>query len=85
MRRSLVILRLVIVTLIVTYLGALSVIPAGSQVTAPAKADSVRMAVIGDMGTGGEAQYELAHKMAGVRQRFSFDFVLMLGDNLYGG
>ena len=85
MRRSLVILRLVIVTLIVTYLGSLSVIPAGSQVTAPVKADSVRMAVIGDMGTGETPQYEVSQRMLGAHTTFPFDFVIMLGDNIYGG
>ena len=85
MRQSLVILRLVIVTLIVTYLGSLSVIPAASQVTAPAKADSVRMAVIGDMGTGETPQYEVSQRMLGAHTTFPFDFVIMLGDNIYGG
>jgi hypothetical protein len=56
-----------------------------SQVTAPAKTDSVRMAVIGDMGTGGTAQYAVSQRMATAHTTFPFDFVIMLGDNIYGG
>jgi predicted phosphodiesterase len=51
----------------------------------PLKSNSVRFAAIGDMGTGDAAQYEVAQRMIGVRQGFPFDFVIMLGDNIYGG
>ncbi len=51
----------------------------------PLKNKSVRFAVIGDMGTGARPQYELARQMAAVHERFPFDFVIMLGDNMYGG
>jgi predicted phosphodiesterase len=44
----------------------------------------VRFAVIGDMGTGGRDQYETAQRMVEARQRFPFDFVIMVGDNIYG-
>ncbi len=50
----------------------------------PGKPDSVRFAVIGDMGTGGQAQYDIANRMVEVHQKFPFDFVIMLGDNVYG-
>jgi hypothetical protein len=56
----------------------------GQELTLPLKKDSVRFAVIGDSGTGGTRQYELASKMAELRQKFPFEFVLMLGDNMYG-
>jgi predicted MPP superfamily phosphohydrolase len=46
--------------------------------------DAVRFAVIGDNGTGGQAQYEIGRQMAIAHGRFPFDFVLMLGDNMYG-
>jgi 3',5'-cyclic AMP phosphodiesterase CpdA len=55
------------------------------QVKLPNKAGSVRFAVIGDSGTGGGAQKEIAAQIAAARAQFPFDFVLMLGDNLYGG
>ena len=57
-----------------------------SQASAlPLKPDSVRFAVIGDSGTGSPAQYEMGVEMAKVRQTTNFGFVIMLGDNLYGG
>ena len=51
----------------------------------PMKAKSVRFAVIGDSGTGDSVQYEVARQMAKYREQFGFDFVIMLGDNIYGG
>jgi predicted phosphodiesterase len=51
----------------------------------PLKPNSVRFAAIGDMGTGEKPQYEVAGQMLVNRGKFPFDFVLMLGDNLYGG
>jgi hypothetical protein len=52
--------------------------------TLPLRPDSVRFAVIGDSGTGGESQYLVGQRMAEYRERFPFEFVLMLGDNIYG-
>lgn len=46
---------------------------------------AVRFAVIGDSGTGYTAQYEIAAWMQAYHQVFPFEFVIMLGDNLYGG
>jgi 3',5'-cyclic AMP phosphodiesterase CpdA len=51
----------------------------------PLKPNSVRFAAIGDMGTGEKPQYQTAQQMTSVRQIFPFDFVIMLGDNIYGG
>ena len=51
----------------------------------PLKPDSVRFAVIGDSGTGDSFQYDIARRMVQSRDRFPFDFVVMLGDNIYGG
>ena len=50
----------------------------------PNKEDSVRFVVIGDTGTGTEQQLELAQVMLRYRQAFPFEFVLMMGDNMYG-
>ena len=55
------------------------------ELTLPLKPDSVRFAVIGDMGTGEKPQYELAGKMAEYRRTFPFEFVITLGDNIYDG
>lgn len=51
----------------------------------PLKPDSVRFAVIGDDGTGEKPQYEVAHQMELAREKAGFQFVIMLGDNIYGG
>ena len=50
----------------------------------PLKEGSVRFAVIGDTGTGSEKQHDVANMMAQYRGVFPFEFVLMMGDNLYG-
>jgi len=50
----------------------------------PLKPNSVRFAVIGDSGTGDAQQHQVAQTMQSFRDRFPFDFVLMLGDNIYG-
>jgi hypothetical protein len=51
----------------------------------PLRANSVRFAVIGDSGTGGKEQYDVARQMELYRETVGFGFVLMLGDNIYGG
>jgi 3',5'-cyclic AMP phosphodiesterase CpdA len=50
----------------------------------PNKAGSVKFAVIGDSGQPGKGQNAIARQMANWRTRFPFEFVLMMGDNLYG-
>jgi hypothetical protein len=45
----------------------------------------VRFAVIGDTGTGGSKQQQVGQTLLRSHQSFPFEFVLMLGDNLYGG
>jgi 3',5'-cyclic AMP phosphodiesterase CpdA len=54
------------------------------DITLPVKSGSVRFAAIGDMGTGDKAQYDIAQRMVEYRAKFPFDFVIMLGDNIYG-
>jgi hypothetical protein len=58
---------------------------AGADVPLPHAADSLKFAVIGDNGTGATPQYEVGRQMTTARAAFPFEFVLMLGDNLYGG
>ena len=55
------------------------------EVSLPLKQGSLRFAVIGDNGTGEKAEYEVGQQMELFRQKTGFDFVLMLGDNIYGG
>jgi predicted MPP superfamily phosphohydrolase len=50
----------------------------------PNRPGTIKLAVIGDNGTGRAAQYEVADQMVRSRQQFPFDLVLMLGDNFYG-
>jgi hypothetical protein len=50
----------------------------------PGLPGSVRFLAVGDAGTGERPQYEVARRMAELRQEWPFDFVILLGDNLYG-
>ena len=77
MRRSL---------LFVLMLLTLAVPPlVGQDLTLPLKSGSVKFAVIGDTGTGDKHQLAVAKQLAATRARFPFDFVVMVGDNIYGG
>jgi predicted phosphodiesterase len=57
---------------------------ATARLTLPLKEGSLRFAVIGDSGTGDQAQYETARILNAWRADFPFDIVLMMGDNIYG-
>ena len=57
--------------------------PAPGALALPLNAGSVRFAVIGDSGRGDQAQHEVARQMIEWRAKFPFDFVVMLGDNIY--
>ena len=59
--------------------------PAMPRLTLPLAKDSVRFALIGDTGTGSEKQQQLGDLLLRSRQAFPFEFVLLVGDNLYGG
>lgn len=45
---------------------------------------AVSFAVIGDSGSGQPPQFAIARRMMIERERTPFDFVIMLGDNIYG-
>jgi 3',5'-cyclic AMP phosphodiesterase CpdA len=68
-----------------TALAAMGLSLYGQSPIFPLNPGSVRFAAIGDMGTGDLPQYEVAGKMIAARETFHFDFVIMLGDNIYGG
>ena len=53
--------------------------------TLPNRATSIKFAVIGDSGRGSKPQYDIAAQMLAFREQFPYQFVLMLGDNLYEG
>jgi hypothetical protein len=46
--------------------------------------DAIAFAVIGDNGTGSAAQYDVARQMLNTHATDPFEFVLMMGDNMYG-
>ena len=54
------------------------------ELALPLHDGSVRFAVIGDSGRGDQNQLDVARQMQAWRTKFPFDFVLMLGDNIYG-
>jgi 3',5'-cyclic AMP phosphodiesterase CpdA len=51
----------------------------------PLQANSVRLAAIGDMGSGQQPQIDVANQMVKSRKAFPFDFVITLGDNINTG
>jgi hypothetical protein len=58
---------------------------AKSEVIAlPNREGSLKFGVLGDFGTGDRAQYQLAEQMAKLHERFPFELVLTVGDNIYG-
>jgi hypothetical protein len=57
---------------------------ARTSLTLPRKDGSVRFAVMGDTGRGTREQTEVASQMVAFHDVFPFDFVIMLGDNIYG-
>jgi hypothetical protein len=69
--------------LLVSFLTA-SIIVAAQDLTLPRKPGSLKFAVIGDTGTGDSNQNRVAKVLARVRQGFPFEFVVMVGDNIYG-
>ena len=67
--------------LMVGAIGAL----AAQDVSLPNQPDSLKFAIIGDSGTGSSSQYKVAEKLIAARAKFPYEFVLMMGDNLYSG
>jgi 3',5'-cyclic AMP phosphodiesterase CpdA len=65
-------------------LAAIGWVAASQDVQLPREPTSVKFAVIGDNGTGAAPQYDVGTQMVEARARFPFEFVIMLGDNMYG-
>ena len=57
----------------------------GLRITLPRKNSSVRFAAIGDTGNGSKQQQQVGEIMVRAMEQFPFEFVLLLGDNMYGG
>ena len=71
---------------VLTLLTVLAAGVAAQDLTLPNKPkDTLKFAVIGDSGTGDSNQYRLAKVFTDIFQRYPYEFVLMLGDNMYGG
>jgi hypothetical protein len=58
---------------------------AAQDITLPNAADDLKFAIIGDSGTGSSSQYTIAEKLVASRAKFPYEFILMMGDNLYSG
>jgi len=50
----------------------------------PNRSGSLKFAVLGDFGTGERTQLDLAQQMVALHDRFKYDLVVLVGDNLYG-
>jgi 3',5'-cyclic AMP phosphodiesterase CpdA len=59
--------------------------PPDKVLALPNRPDSIKFAAIGDAGRGDKPQYEVAGQMVAFRKLFPYDFVVMLGDNVYDG
>ena len=64
---------------------AVASLAVAQEVALPNAADSLKFAIIGDSGTGSSSQYTVAERLVASRAKFPYEFVLMLGDNLYSG
>jgi predicted phosphodiesterase len=52
--------------------------------TPPVAKTSIRFAVLGDTGTGERAQYDVGAQLWKSHAVFPFEFIIMVGDNMYG-
>jgi 3',5'-cyclic AMP phosphodiesterase CpdA len=73
-----------LITVWLAAFAAGTLLSAQQAVELPLLDGSVRFAVIGDNGTGDPPEYDVGRQMAAARARFPFEFVIMLGDNMYG-
>jgi 3',5'-cyclic AMP phosphodiesterase CpdA len=71
-------------TLLISALASAAILAQSVQ-QLPNRSGSVKFAAIGDNGTGDKPEYEIADQMVKAHATFAFDFVIMLGDNMYGG
>jgi Calcineurin-like phosphoesterase len=59
--------------------------PQAAATAAAVQQPSLKFAILGDTGTGTKPQYEIGQRLTATRATFPFEFVIMLGDNMYGG
>ena len=65
-------------------LTAVPLVTGAQELRLPNKNGSLKFAVIGDTGEPSAGQIAIARQMVSWREKFSFEFALMMGDNLYG-
>ena len=65
-------------------MAAAAALLAAPDLRLPNAPGSLRFAVLGDTGTGGREQIEVAERLMEFRAVLPFDFAIMLGDNMYG-
>jgi predicted MPP superfamily phosphohydrolase len=70
--------------LLLTTFAAQQPAPSAPATALPNKSGSLKFAVLGDFGTGDRTQIELARQMAAVHNRFKYELVVLVGDNIYG-
>jgi|SRR5688572_18166104 len=58
--------------------------PAAAETPLPNKPETLKFAVLGDFGSGSRGQIDTGAEMARVHKRFPFEFVITVGDNIYG-
>jgi len=58
---------------------------AAQDITLPNRSDTLKFAIIGDSGTGSSSQYRVAKQLWASHAKYPYEFVVMMGDNLYGG
>jgi predicted MPP superfamily phosphohydrolase len=91
MKRPLSLLTIILAFLLTGFIGngfsqnGTSATKEVSRLSLPMKDGSVRFVVIGDTGSGTDKQRQLAEILIRYKEKFPFEFVLLLGDNLYGG
>ena len=58
--------------------------PSEAPVALPNKDGSFKFGILGDFGTGEQSQFQLAGQMATLYERFKFNLVVTVGDNILG-
>ena len=58
--------------------------PAETPVALPNRDGSFKFGVLGDFGTGSRRQYQLGEQMFKLHERFKYEAVVLVGDNMYG-
>jgi hypothetical protein len=58
--------------------------PTKNETSAPVAENSIKFAVLGDTGTGERAQYDVGAQLWASHAVFPYEFVIMVGDNMYG-